>query len=173
MPNLVIRSESIGDENEIYELVKSAFSRAEHSDGTEQDLVNNLRRSDAYIKELSLVATLDGKIVGFILFTKVKISGVEVLALAPLAVLPGYQSKSIGGRLILKGHEIAKGLGFRGSIVLGSENYYPKFGYEKASQYKIVAPFDVPDKNFMAIELLEHGLTDVEGIVEYSSCFTE
>ena len=135
---LEIRQENRKDYEEIYKLVKTAFETAEHSDGNEQDLVVALRNSDSFIPELSLIAVKDNKIVGYILFTKIKIENHEEIALAPLAVLPEYQKQGIGSKLIEEGHKIAKKLGYHYSIVLGSENYYPKFGYIPAIQYGIL-----------------------------------
>ena len=165
-----IRQENKNDYEEIYNVVKTAFETAEHSDGNEQDLVVALRNSDSFIPELSLVAIKDNKIVGHILFTKIKIGNHEELALAPLAVLPEYQKQGIGSKLIQQGHKIAKELGYHYSIVLGSETYYPKFGYVPAIQYGIKAPFEVSNENFMAIKLND---TDVEikGIVQYAKGF--
>ena len=165
-----IRQENKNDYEEIYNVVKTAFETAEHSDGNEQDLVVALRNSDSFIPELSLVAKKDNKIVGHILFTKVKIGNHEELALAPLAVLPEYQKQGIGSKLIQQGHKIAKELGYHYSIVLGSETYYPKFGYVPAIQYGIKAPFEVSNENFMAIKLND---TDVEikGTVQYAKEF--
>ena len=150
---LEIRQENKNDYDEVYKLIRTAFETAEHSDGNEQDLVVALRNSDSFIPELSLVAVKEDKIVGYILFTKIKIGNHEELALAPLAVLPEYQKQGIGSKLIEEGHKIAKKLGYDYSIVLGSEKYYPKFGYIPAIQYGIQAPFDVADENFMAIKL--------------------
>lgn len=154
-----IRQENQNDYEKIYNVVKTAFETAEHSDGNEQDLVVALRNSDSFIPELSLVAIKDNKIVGYILFTKIKIGNNEELALAPLAVLPKYQKQGIGSKLIQQGHKIAKKLGYHYSIVLGSETYYPKFGYVPAIQYGIKAPFEVSNENFMAIKLND---TDIE-----------
>ena len=56
---------------------------------------------------------------------------------APLAVLPEYQKQGVGSKLIEEGHKIAKKLGYHFSIVLGSEKYYPRFGYVPAIQYGI------------------------------------
>ena len=167
---LEIRQESKNDYDEVYNVVKKAFETAEHSDGNEHDLVDALRKSNSFIPELSLVAIEDGKIVGHILFTKIKIGKSEELALAPLAVLPEYQKQGIGSKLIEEGHKVAKNLGYHYSIVLGSENYYPKFGYIPASNYGIKAPFEVEDKNFMAIKLNEPKFK-IEGIVEYAKEF--
>lgn len=93
---LEIRKESKRDYDEVYDVIKTAFETAEHSDGNEQDLVVALRKSDNFIPELSLVAVEDNKIVGYILFTKIRIEEYEEIALAPLAVLPQYQRKGIG-----------------------------------------------------------------------------
>ena len=143
---------------------------ADHSDGNEQELVVNLRKSNNFIPELSLVAILDNKIVGYILFTKIRIGEYEEIALAPLGILPKYQRQGIGRKLIEKGHQIAKKLGYHYSIVLGSQNYYSKVGYVPASQYGIKAPFEVPNENFMAIKL-NNTDAKITGIVEYAKEF--
>lgn len=167
---ITIRKENVDDYEAVYNVIKTAFETAEHSDGNEQDLVVALRKSNNYIPELSLVAIDNDKIVGYILFTKIKIGESEELALAPLGVLPEYQRQGIGSKLITEGHRIAKKLGYHYSIVLGSENYYPKFGYVPAIEYGIEAPFDVPSKNFMAIKLNESNV-EIKGIVKYAKEF--
>ena len=167
---LEIRQENIDDYEDVYNVVKIAFEGAEHSDGNEQDLVVDLRKSDNFIPELSLVAVKDDKIVGYILFTKIKIGKYEELALAPLGVLPEYQRQGIGSALIKQGHKIAKKLGYHYSIVLGSDKYYPRFGYIPAKEYGILAPFDVPDENFMAIKLNDTNEI-IKGTVKYAKEF--
>lgn len=167
---LEIRQENKNDYEEVYNLIKTAFETAEHRDGNEQDLVVNLRKSNSFIPELSLVAIKDNKIVGYVLFTKIRIGKNEELALAPIGILPQYQKQGIGKKLIEKGHKIGKELGYHYSVVLGSEKYYPKLGYVPASKYGIKAPFEVPDENFMAIELNSPN-TKICGIVEYAKEF--
>ena len=165
-----IRQENNKDYEEVYNVVKMAFESAKHSDGNEQDLVVALRKSKNFIPELSLVAVNDDKIVGYVMFSKIKIGEYEELALAPLAVLPKYQKQGIGKKLIEKGHKIAKGLGFHYSVVLGSEKYYPKLGYVPASQYGIKAPFEVLDENFMVMKLNDFD-KEIVGTVEYAKEF--
>ena len=165
-----IRQEQPSDYAAVYEVVKTAFATAEHSDGTEQDLVEALRHSPSFIPELSLVAVLDGKIVGHVLFTKVTVGGRTELALAPLSVLPACQRQGIGQALMAEGHCIAKRLGFDYSIVLGHPGYYPKAGYRPASLYGIKAPFEVPDENFMALKL-SSSAEPIHGTVEYGKSF--
>lgn len=167
---LNIRQEQPADHNAVYHVVKEAFANAEHTDGHEQDLVAELRKSKSFIPELSLVAVEDGKIVGHILFTKALINRVEVLALAPLSVLPAYQNRGIGLSLIKQGHRTAYKLGYRYSVVLGHPKYYPKAGYVPASQYGIKAPFEVEDENFMAVCLGE-SKEKLNGVMEYDKAF--
>ncbi|MDK8180817.1 N-acetyltransferase [Paenibacillus sp. UMB4589-SE434] len=169
--SIVIRQESIEDIDEVFYVVRKAFEKADYSDHDEHHLVNRLRKSDMFIPALSLVAVDEDRIVGYILFTEIKVGDHILVALAPVAVLPELQKKSIGKLLIMEGHQLASRLGYKGSIVMGHEQYYPKFGYQKASQYQIKAPFEVPDECFMAIELTEGGLSGVHGVVEYAKEF--
>ncbi len=164
---ITIRQEEIKDYETVEQLVKLAFETAEHTDGNEYKLVKKLRDSAGFIPELSLVAVDNsGILCGHIIFTKAKIGEVDGLALAPLSVSPNAQRKGVGTALIKKGHEVAKELGYDVIVVLGSEKYYPRIGYMPASEFKISAPFEVPDENFMAIRL--SGSKDlVNGTIEY------
>lgn len=167
---MLIRKEEPKDYEIIYSVVKNAFDSAEHSDGAEQDLVSALRRGEAFIPDLSLVAEIDGKIVGHIMFTKAKVGEDTVLALAPLSVLPEYQRMGIGISLIKEGHKIADKLGYEYSIVLGSQRYYPKMGYLPADKFGIKPSFDVPNENFMAYKIKEDA-SDIHGIIKYAKEF--
>ncbi len=152
---MVIRQETVQDYDEVYRLVQKAFADAEHRDGNEQDLVVALRKGDAFVPGLSLVAVIDGKIVGYILFTKAKVGGSTVLVLAPLAVLPAFQRQGVGSALIREGHRLAAAQGYAYSIVLGSDAYYPRFGYRPAEAFGIEVPAGICPANFMAIRLRE------------------
>lgn len=165
---ITIRQEIKQDYKEVYTVIKEAFDTAEQADGTEQDLVERLRTGDAFIPELSLVAVDAGKIVGHILFTKVTLGTTRSLGLAPLAILPAYQKQGIGTMLLKEGHRIAKELEFQFSVVLGSETYYPRVGYKRASLFGITAPFEVPDKNFMALSLQEDNNVQVNAELQYA-----
>ena len=167
---ITIRQETPADHAEIYSLIQTAFASAEHRDGNEQDLVDALRKSEAFIPELSLVAQLDGRIAGHILFTKARIGKTTQLSLAPLSVLPPFQRQGIGTALIQEGHRIAKELGYAYSIVLGSETYYPRLGYAPASRYGIRPPFEVPYANFMAFPL-RIPAPQISGVLEYAPEF--
>lgn len=174
---MIIRKENRNDFKEVFNLIEKAFKTEQFSDHKEQFLVERLRNSKAFIPELSIVAEIEGKVVGFILVTKLiiknELNEFDSLALAPVSVLPEFQNRGIGGKLIIKAHEIAKELGYKSIVLLGHENYYPRFGYEQADKYRIELPFEVPKENCMVIELIENGLNGVSGIVEYPKEFIE
>ena len=167
---MIIRQEQPADHDAVYRVVKEAFLNAEHTDGNEQDLVVQLRESKSFIPELSLVAVENEKIVGHILFTRAAVNGTQVLALAPLSVLPEYQNRGIGQALIREGHRVAKRLGYPYCVVLGHKTYYPRLGYVPASQYGIKAPFEVPDESFMALKL-NPSAGVLNGTVKYDAAF--
>ena len=166
-----IRQENTDDFNTVFEVNKLAFGQ-----DNEANLVDLLRKSNSFIPELSLVAILDNKIVGHILFTKIQIenedkSKTESLALAPMAVRPEFQNKGIGGQLIKHGLEKARELQHKSVIVLGHEHYYPKFGFVPADKWNIKSPYDVPRNAFMALELVTDGLKNANGLVKYPKEF--
>lgn len=167
---LKIRPETPGDYETICRVVRKAFENAEHRDGDEHNLVCRLRGSEAYIPELSLVAETGGKIVGSIMFSRLKVGQTVQLALAPLAVLPGFQKRGIGAGLINEGHRLARQQGYEFSILLGSPDYYRRFGYEPAQNFGIRCPFDVPGEYFMALNLLGRKTT-LNGRIEYPKAF--
>ncbi len=169
--DLNIRQEEAADYSVVFRVIEQAFANEELSDHTEQFLVERLRESAAFVPELSLVAEIGSTIVGHILLTRVFIKSsqrtYDSLALAPVSVLPEYQGKGIGGALIQSAHTKARELGYQSIVLLGHENYYPRFGYRQAHTFGIVLPFEAPKENCMAIALTEDGLKGVNGMVVY------
>lgn len=165
-----IRTESKDDFVKVYEIVKTAFANAEHRDGKEQDLVVALRTGSSFVPELSLVATINNTIVGHILFTKATVGNDTILVLAPLSVLPNYQSQGIGSLLIKEGHRRAKKLGYEYISVLGSEKYYPRFGYLQATTLGLSLPSGIPSKNFMLCKLISDAIP-ISGDISYANEF--
>lgn len=167
---MIIRQEAEKDYHDIYRLIIEVFKTAEHADGNEQDLVNALRKSDAFVPELSLVAEISGELVGHILFSEAKVGKDTVLVLAPLSVKPEFQRQGIGSALVKTGHKIAAILGYSYSFVLGSELYYPRFGYLPAANLGVEIPKGIPTENFMAIKLKEN-VKPISGKITYAKEF--
>lgn len=177
--NIIIREEEVADYQATEEVIQHAFKDMEMSDQTEHNLVRGVRRTNAFIPALSLVAVDEetNKLVGHILLSKITIIGdgqsTDSLALAPISVLPKWQHKGVGKALMDKALANAKELGYNSVIVLGHPQYYTKFGFKKASTWDITAPFEVPEETFMALPLEENALRNVSGVVEYSKAFME
>lgn len=176
--NITIRQEQPKDYQQTEELIETAFRNEELSDQQEHFLVQRIRKSDAFIPELSIVAVnQQDEIVGQILFSKITIENKEQamisLALAPVSIHPDYQNEGIGSMLMEKGLEIAKEAGYTSVIVLGHANYYSRFGFKPASLWGVEAPFDAPDEAFMALELEKGMLKQLDGVVHYPEAFAE
>lgn len=177
MHSMIIRKEQPEDFKAVARIIKAAFAKDPHSDQREHIIVEKLRQSENFISELSLIAEKDNEVVGHILLTPISIVNEEEeipsLALAPVSVKVEHQGQGIGSQLIKTAHEKAKAMNFKHIVLLGYEDYYPRFGYELTSKYNIKLPFPAPKENCMVIALEENVLNTVYGMVEYPKEFTE
>lgn len=166
---LMIQPESSEDHGAIRRVVESAFGQS-----SEADLVDALRKlADPHI---SLVAELDGELVGHIFFSPVSIESEGVafaaMGLAPMAVLPDYQNRGIGSELVRAGLNECRRIGHEVIIVLGHPRYYPRFGFVTASTKGIRSEYDVDDDVFMVAELTPGALKGRKGLVKYHPAFS-
>ncbi len=172
---IFIRKEKATDHHAVFDVIAKAFKEEALSDQQEPYLVERLRRSKAFIPELSIVALFEEKIIAHILLSKIIIKqGNKThisLALAPVSVLPQYQSMGIGSRLIKEAHIKAKALGYTSIVLVGHAAYYPRFGYLQAASFGIRFPFEVPIENGFVKELVKDALQGVSGMVEYPKEF--
>ncbi|MBI1911470.1 MAG: N-acetyltransferase [Deltaproteobacteria bacterium] len=127
---MIIRNETPEDITAISEVTIAAFSDHPISNHTEQFIINALRRAN--VLTISLVAEIDGKIVGHIAFSPIKISdgSTDWYGLGPVSVLPELQKQGIGTALILKGISMLKEIGGQGCALVGDPNYYRRFGFK-------------------------------------------
>ena len=129
-PKIVIRSETDADASAIAEVTAAAFKTLEISNQTEQFIIEALRAAGAL--KLSLVAELDGRVVGHVAFSPVSISdGTENwYGLGPVSVMPAFQRQGIGKALIREGLSRLKDIGAGGCCLVGHPDYYIKFGFQ-------------------------------------------
>ena len=164
---LRIRPETVGDQQAIRIVHEQAFDTP-----NEAHLVDLLRKAGK--ATVSLVAVQNESIVGHILFSPVTIENsspnLVALGLAPLAVLPEFQNSGIGSKLVREGLKICISNGWDIVVVLGHPTYYPRFGFSKASNYKLTNEYGVDDP-FMALEMTERALSRVSRLVKYASEF--
>jgi putative acetyltransferase len=163
----VIRQETPADVEAIREVNRQAFGGED-----EARLVDQLR--DGGFARLSLVAVLNDVVVGHILFSDLRIETdtgtVCSLALAPLAVMPGYQRRGIGSLLVREGLRTAAELGHQIVIVLGHAAFYARFGFSSELAIPLRSPYSGP--HFLALELQPGALDGVEGDVCYPPPFS-
>jgi putative acetyltransferase len=169
---ITIRPEKPEDYQRIFEINKKAFKGE-----AEARLVGKLRNTKGFIPGFSLVAVKDGKVVGHILFSIIRIKtdteSIPVLSLAPMAVLPEYQKQGIGSRLVREGLKKCQESGYKAIILVGHHDFYPRFGFSQASRKGLKLPFDVPGEAFMMYEIVPQALKGISGEVEYPPEFTE
>ena len=166
MNNIIIRQETKEDYYNTELMTMRAFWNLHGPGCNEHFLVHILREAKEYLPELSRVAELDGKIVGAIFYSKARVvdgnTEHEILTFGPLCVEPTCFSMGIGAKLLEETIELARNAGFKGIVICGEPDYYPKHGFNTCDKFGIVHPelgnFDA----FMAYPLNE-GFNDVHG----------
>ncbi len=133
-----------------------------------------LRESATYNRELSLVAELNGRIVGHVLLTRVPLRkhGAEkhVLALGPMSVVPSQSHRGIGSELINASINLAKDKGYGAIVVLGHPEYYKRFGFVQARDLQISCNLPAPEDALTVMEIVDSNLAG-GGHVEYPEPF--
>jgi len=138
----------------------------------EASLVDSLR--DSGVELISLVAEYKGEIVGHILFSQVSMDGnCRIMGLAPMAVLPNWQGKGVGTRLVNAGLQACEKAGYEAVVVLGHADYYPRFGFAPSVNFGIKSEYDVPPEVFMVKALRDGALDGITGTVKYHPIFNE
>lgn len=146
-PEPVIRKETDADAGAISEVIVAAFETLGVSNHTEQFIIEALRAAKALT--LSLVAEVDGRVVGHIAFSPVTISDgtTQWYGLGPVSVLPEYQRQGIGKSLIQEGLSRLKELGAKGCCLVGHPEYYRQLGFRNVAGLVVE---DVPQHVFFA-----------------------
>ncbi len=164
-PEIVIRGEADADVDAITEVTVAAFKNLAISNHTEQFIIEALRAADALT--VSLVAEVEGRVVGHIAFSPVTITdgSANWYGLGPVSVLPDYQRQGIGSALVQEGLSRLKGLGARGCCLVGHPEYYRRFGFQNT---RGLGHEGVPEEVFFALAFDGH---IPQGIVEFHEGF--
>lgn len=152
-PEALIRNEIAADADAITAVTLAAFATLEISQHTEQFIVKALRAAGALT--VSLVAELDGRVVGHVAFSPVVLSDgtPDWHGLGPVSVLPAHQRQGIGKALIRQGLARLQAMGARGCCLVGHPDYYRKFGFRNLDQ---LAHAGVPPEYFLALSFDGH-----------------
>jgi putative acetyltransferase len=163
---ILVRSERSTDIDAIKQVTIAAFDGKWYSDQTEHLIVDRLREVGAM--SVSLVAEVDGKIVGHIAFSVVIIDGEDKgwFGLGPVSVSPEMQKQGVGSKLIREGLSQIKEKGAKGCVLEGDPDYYQRFGFKN---YPELCYEGTPDpKYFMALPFYENV---PKGKVEFHQAF--
>jgi putative acetyltransferase len=160
-----IREEHPGDVTAVRDVNRRAFGQ-----DREGNIVEALRSNGAAL--LSLVATLDGQVVGHIMYSPLSVGDTQGAALGPMAVLPERQRQGIGPHLMDTGSRTLTEAGCPFIVVVGHAEYYPRFGFRPASAYGITCEWELPDDVFMAVILDAEKMRGVAGLARYRHEFS-
>lgn len=166
---MLIRHEQQQDHASVYQLNSKVFDTV-----AEAGLVDALRQQANPC--VSLVAVQDSQIIGHIFFSPVTLSNhseLNMMGLAPMAVLPEYQRQGIGSALVRAGLEHCYQLGCVAVAVLGHPEYYPKFGFQPSVNFNVRSEYEVPDDVCMLLELTPGTLSGRSGKIKYHQAFGE
>lgn len=163
---MIIRRETAPDRPEIFAVVDAAFATS-----VETQLLRELFASREYLPQLSLLAEgAGGEILGHVITTRCWIGTTASLGLGPIAVSPQRQRQGIGSALMRASIDAANAMGESTLVLLGSTEYYPRFGFVPADSMGITSPDPSWGSHFMALALDAH-VPGVHGHFKYAEPF--
>lgn len=171
-----LRLEEEKDYKRVEEVTREAFWNVYSPGCTEHLIIHNLRERKQFIKALDFVATLDDEIVGNIVYAETKITDSnahehKVLTFGPVSILPEYQGKGIGSKLITHTIEVAKEMGYKAILIYGDPEYYQRFGFRVSKEYKITNGNKKYPAALQVLELYPDALKGIEGIYNEGSIY--
>lgn len=173
--NTEVRKETKDDFYETELMTKRAFWNKYHLGCNEHYLVHKLRQSEDYLPELSRIAVKDGKVIGCIMYSKAKVVEEEkvydLLTFGPLCVDPDWQGTGVGELLLRETMKIAADKGYKGIVIFGEPDYYPRVGFKTCDHFNITTKEGKNSSAFMGIELIPDGFKDIKGMFYESKVF--
>jgi predicted N-acetyltransferase YhbS len=165
--DIKLRLEEEKDYNIVENVTREAFWNVYRPGCDEHLVIHNIRNANEFIKELDYVAIANNEIVGNIVYVKAEIIGVgkeyDVLTFGPVSVLPKYQKKGIGKKLIEHTIKKAGEMNFMAIIIYGNPKYYDKFGFKNTKEYGITDMEGNYNDALMVLELFPNALKNING----------
>jgi putative acetyltransferase len=172
---ILIRPEEPRDFPAIREIHRLCLGR-----DNEAALVDKVRGTRDFIPGLSLVADLEGRAVGHVLFSRIwirppdpKLAEEASLVLGPLGVHPDFRNRGIGSELLTQGLKAGRQHGFSLVVVVGEQSYYSRFGFVPARPKGLEVPFPVPDKGFLVAEIVPLHGPGIKGTIRFPPAFMD
>ena len=169
---MLIRQESPSDYDEVCQLLKISFATNPDDDGTTHDYLNELRKKDVFIPELSLVAEWENKIVGQIVLYATIINTPQgkltELLLSPICVHPDFFRQGIARALVEEALSRAKQKDFKAVFLCGNPDIYKKLGFTPTYRYNIFHKDD-EEKTAewsMVREICDNALSGITGTID-------
>lgn len=137
-----IRNERATDYERVEEITRKSFWNLYIPGCIEHYLVHVMRTHKDFLAELDLVIEVDNEIIGNIMYTKTKLideSGEEkdILTFGPVCILPEYQRKGYGKKLMEYSFEQAAALGYDVIVIYGNPNNYVSRGFKSCKKYNV------------------------------------
>ncbi|MGN0637900.1 MAG: GNAT family N-acetyltransferase [Huintestinicola sp.] len=163
MDRIIIRNETESDHREVETLIREAFWNLNVPGCDEHYLAHMIRSHYDLIPELDLVAELDGRIIGSVMYTRSHLTDesgneMETLTFGPLAVLPGYQRMGVGKALLERSFEIARNMGYEVIVIFGSPANYIARGFKSCKKFNICPEGNIFPTAMLVKELKEGAL---------------
>ena len=164
-----LRLEEESDYRRVEELTREAFWNVYFPGCDEHLLIKNLRAAKEFVKALDFVVVYNDTIVGNIVYVEAKITDSnntehKVLTFGPVSVLPQYQNKGIGSKLIKHTVALAKQMGYKAILIYGDPEYYKRFGFKESKVYKITNADKKYPAALLVLELYPNALHAIEGV---------
>ena len=173
--DIEIRMETQDDWYHVELMTQHAFWNKHHLGCDEHYLVHKLRQDKDYLPELSRIAVKDGTVIGCIMYSKARVvdgeDTHEIITFGPLCVEPKWQGCGVGEMLLTETMSIAANAGYKGIVIFGEPDYYPRLGFKTCDNFNITTANGKNFDAFMGIELTEGRLTGVKGRFYESELF--
>jgi putative acetyltransferase len=189
---ITIRNEQKEDERRVEEIVREAFWNLHMPGCDEHFTAHTIRRHNDFIQELNFVIEVQGELIGSIMYTRSELiasdgSKLKSLTFGPVCILPDYQKKGFGAKLILHSLEQAKNMGEKVICILGHPHNYVKYGFRNCVDFSVSDTDGRYPYGLLVLELVEHVLQgkswtfhvssayeiDEEALSEYETSFPE